>query len=100
LIDEGAISGKIAKAVFEEMVTTSASPRKIVTERGLTQVSDEGPILTAIDQILAANPDKVAEYRAGKDKLLGFFVGQVMKATGGKANPPLVNKLLTEKLRG
>ncbi len=99
LIDEGAISGKIAKTVFEEMVASGASPRTIVVERGLTQVSDEAPILAAIDQILTANPDKVAEYRAGKEKLLGFFIGQVMKATGGKANPPLVNRLLTEKLR-
>jgi aspartyl-tRNA(Asn)/glutamyl-tRNA(Gln) amidotransferase subunit B len=99
LIDEGAISGKIAKTVFEEMVASGTSPRKIVADRGLMQVSDEGPILAAIEQILAANADKVDEYRAGKDKLLGFFVGQVMKVTGGKANPPLVNKLLTQKLR-
>ncbi|MBI3767894.1 MAG: Asp-tRNA(Asn)/Glu-tRNA(Gln) amidotransferase subunit GatB [Deltaproteobacteria bacterium] len=100
LIDEGAISGKIAKTVFEEMGTSGGTPRAIVAARGLTQVSDEGPIVAAIDQVLAAHPDKVAEFRAGKDKLLGFFVGQVMKATAGKANPPLVNRLLTEKLRG
>jgi aspartyl-tRNA(Asn)/glutamyl-tRNA(Gln) amidotransferase subunit B len=100
LIDSGAISGKIAKTVFEEMVATGNAPAAIVEAKGLTQVSDEGPILAAIEQVLAANPDKVAEYRAGKDKLLGFFVGQVMKATAGKANPPLVNKLLTEKLKG
>jgi aspartyl-tRNA(Asn)/glutamyl-tRNA(Gln) amidotransferase subunit B len=100
LIDEGAISGKIAKTVFEEMVASGGAPRAIVAARGLTQVSDEGPIVAAIDQVLAAHPDKVAEFRAGKDKLLGFFVGQVMKATAGKANPPLVNRLLTEKLRG
>ena len=99
LIDEGTISGKIAKAVFEEIVTSGAAPRAIVTARGLTQVSDEGPIMAAIEQILAAHPDKVAEFRAGKDNLLGFFVGQVMKATAGKANPPLLNRLLTEKLR-
>ncbi len=100
LIDEGAISGKIAKTVFDEMVATGAAPRAIVAEKGLTQVSDEGAIVAAIDQVLAANPEKVAEYRGGKDKLLGFFVGQVMKATGGKANPPLVNRILVEKLRG
>ena len=99
LIDEGAISGKIAKTVFEEMVTTGAPPRAIVEAKGLTQVSDEGPILAAIEQVLAAHADKVAEYRGGKDKLFGFFVGQVMKATGGKANPPLVNRLLVEKLK-
>ena len=100
LIDEGAISGKIAKTVFEEMVATDAAPRAIVETKGLTQVSDEGPILAAIEQVLAVNAAKVAEYRAGKDKLFGFFVGQVMKATGGKANPPLVNRLLVDKLKG
>ena len=99
LIDEGAISGKIAKTVFEEVVATSAAPRAIVAAKGLTQVSDEGPILAAIEQVLSANADKVVEYRGGKDKLFGFFVGQVMKATGGKANPPLVNRLLAEKLK-
>jgi aspartyl-tRNA(Asn)/glutamyl-tRNA(Gln) amidotransferase subunit B len=99
LIDEGAISGKIAKTVFEEMVATGAAPRAIVAAKGLTQVSDEGPIIAAIEQVLSANADKVAEYRGGKDKLFGFFVGQVMKATGGKANPPLVNRLLGEKLK-
>ncbi len=99
LIDEGAISGKIAKTVFEEMLASGAAPRAIVSTRGLTQVSDEGAIVAAIDHVLAAHPDKVAEFRAGKDKLLGFFVGQVMKVTGGKANPPLVNRLLTEKLK-
>jgi aspartyl-tRNA(Asn)/glutamyl-tRNA(Gln) amidotransferase subunit B len=100
LIDSGAISGKIAKTVFEEMVAGGGAPRAIVESRGLLQVSDEGPILAAIEQVLAAHPDKVADFRAGKDKLLGFFVGQVMKATEGKANPPLVNRLLTAKLRG
>jgi aspartyl-tRNA(Asn)/glutamyl-tRNA(Gln) amidotransferase subunit B len=99
LIDEGAISGKIAKTVFEEMVATGSAPRAIVAAKGLQQVSDEGPILAAIDAVIGANADKVAGYRAGKDKLLGFFVGQVMKATGGKANPQLVNRLLAEKLK-
>jgi len=100
LIDAGTISGKIAKTVFEEMVAGGGAPGAIVEARGLVQVSDEGPILAAIDQVLAAHPDKVADFRAGKDKLLGFFVGQVMKATEGKANPPLVNRLLAAKLRG
>ena len=98
LIDGGTISGKIAKTVFEEMVESGDQPGAIVDRRGLTQVSDEGPIVAAIDQVLAANTAKVEEYRSGKDKLFGFFVGQVMKATGGKANPGLVNKLLLEKL--
>ena len=100
LIDDGTISGKIAKSVFEDMLTTDESPRAIVERKGLVQMSDEGAIQTIIDEVLAAHPDKVAEYRGGKDKLQGFFVGQVMKATGGKANPPLVNKLLMAKLKG
>jgi aspartyl-tRNA(Asn)/glutamyl-tRNA(Gln) amidotransferase subunit B len=100
LVDDGTISGKIAKTVFEEMVASGAAPDAIVAARGLTQVSDEGAILAAVERVLAAHADKVAEYRAGKEKLLGFFVGQVMKATGGKANPALVNRLLGERLRG
>jgi aspartyl-tRNA(Asn)/glutamyl-tRNA(Gln) amidotransferase subunit B len=98
LIDSGEISGKIAKAVFEEMVNTGKTAVQIVAEQGLTQISDEGPILSAIDSVIAANADKVAQYRSGKDKLFGFFVGQVMKATQGKANPQKVNDLLRERL--
>ena len=98
LIDDGTISGKIAKTVFEEMLASGAEPDAIVKEKGLTQVSDDGPILAAIDQVLAANPGKVADYRGGKDKLLGFFVGLVMKATQGKANPGKVNELLEKRL--
>ncbi|HUI27253.1 MAG TPA: Asp-tRNA(Asn)/Glu-tRNA(Gln) amidotransferase subunit GatB [Candidatus Kryptonia bacterium] len=100
LIDNGQISGKIAKTVFEEMVKTGAAPDRIVAEQGLTQVTDDGPILAAVDAVLAANAAKVAEYRSGKDKLFGFFVGQVMKATQGKANPQKVNDLLKAKLAG
>ena len=99
LIDEGQISGKIAKTVFEDMVETGSAPEQIVEEKGLTQVSDEGAILSEIDRILATNAEKVAEYRAGKEKLLGFFVGQVMKATQGKANPKKVNELLKGRLK-
>jgi len=98
LIDEATISGKIAKAVFDEMVATGKPPRTIVAERGLVQVTDGAAIGAAIDRVLGANPDKVAEYRAGKEKLFGFFVGQVMKATEGKANPQQVNELLKERL--
>ncbi|HVO24144.1 MAG TPA: Asp-tRNA(Asn)/Glu-tRNA(Gln) amidotransferase subunit GatB [Candidatus Margulisiibacteriota bacterium] len=98
LIDSGEISGKIAKAVFEEMVSTGKTPVQIVDEQGLKQISDEGPIIAAVEQVIAANPDKVAEYRNGKDKLFGFFVGQVMKATQGKANPQKLNELLRAKL--
>jgi len=100
LIDEGQISGKIAKTVFEEMVRSGAAPERIVADKGLTQVTDDGPILAAIDAVLATNAAKVDEYRSGKDKLFGFFVGQVMKATQGKANPQKVNELLKAKLAG
>ena len=98
LIDSGEISGKIAKSVFEEMVNTGKTPVQIVDEQGLKQISDDGPIIAAVEQVIAANPDKVAEYRGGKDKLFGFFVGQVMKATQGKANPQKLNELLRAKL--
>ena len=99
LIDGGTISGKIAKTVFERMVESGDDPSTIVEREGLVQESDEGKIAAVIDAILAANPDKVAEFRAGKDKLLGFFVGLAMKETKGKANPQIVNRLLVEKLR-
>jgi aspartyl-tRNA(Asn)/glutamyl-tRNA(Gln) amidotransferase subunit B len=100
LIDEGTISGKIAKTVFEEMVTSAKSPAAIVGERGLVQLTDRDAIGAAVERVVAAHPDKVAEYRGGKDKLFGFFVGQVMKATDGKANPKQVNELLQKRLRG
>jgi aspartyl-tRNA(Asn)/glutamyl-tRNA(Gln) amidotransferase subunit B len=98
LINTGTISGKIAKTVFDEMRQSGKAPEDIIAERGLTQVSDEGALAAQIDQVLAANPDKVAEYRAGRDRLLPFFVGQVMKALQGKANPQLLNGLLKKKL--
>ena len=98
LIDDDTISGKIAKTVFEQMVATGLAPDAIVADQGLSQVSDSGAIDAAIAAVLDANADKVAEYRAGKDKLFGFFVGQVMKATQGKANPGKVNELLKQRL--
>lgn len=98
LIIDGTISGRTAKEVFEIMFETGKAAGGIVEEKGLRQVSDTGAIEASIDGILAANPDKVEEYRSGKDKLFGFFVGQVMKQTGGKANPALVNDLLKQKL--
>ena len=98
LIADGTISGRLAKEVFEIMFETGRPAGEIVEEKGLRQVSDEGAIAAAIDKVLAENAGKVAEYKAGKDKLFGFFVGQVMKATGGKANPALVNELLKKKL--
>ncbi|MEW6270600.1 MAG: Asp-tRNA(Asn)/Glu-tRNA(Gln) amidotransferase subunit GatB [Thermodesulfobacteriota bacterium] len=100
LIDDGTISGKIAKSVFEEMVASGADPAEVVARKGLQQVTDTGAIAAAVDVVLAQNADKVAEYRAGKDKLLGFFVGQVMKATAGKANPQAVNEILRARLAG
>jgi aspartyl-tRNA(Asn)/glutamyl-tRNA(Gln) amidotransferase subunit B len=98
LIGNATISTRIAKDVFEAMLETGKSAAAIVEEKGLRQVTDTGAIEKAIDQILAANADKVAEYKSGKDKLFGFFVGQVMKATGGKANPAMLNELLKKKL--
>ncbi|HTI02863.1 MAG TPA: Asp-tRNA(Asn)/Glu-tRNA(Gln) amidotransferase subunit GatB [Acidisoma sp.] len=98
LIADATINGKIAKEVLEAMMETGASALSIVEERGLKQVTDTGAIDAAVDAVLAANPDKLAEYKAGKDKLFGFFVGQVMKAMAGKGNPALVNEAIRRKL--
>jgi aspartyl-tRNA(Asn)/glutamyl-tRNA(Gln) amidotransferase subunit B len=98
LIRDGTISGRLAKDVFAAMVETGKSAPELVEERGLRQVTDSAAIEEAVDAVLAREGDKVAEYRAGKDKLFGFFVGQVMKATQGKANPALVNALLRRRL--
>lgn len=100
LIDNGTISGKIAKTVFDEMWSNGKAPGTIVEEQGLVQVSDSGAIETIIDEIMAANAGQVEEYRGGKEKVFGFFVGQVMKASKGKANPSVVNELLLSKLKG
>jgi aspartyl-tRNA(Asn)/glutamyl-tRNA(Gln) amidotransferase subunit B len=100
LIDKGTISGKIAKTVFEEMWRTGKAPATVVEEKGLVQVSDTGEIERIIDEIMAKEAGQVEEYRSGKDKLFGFFVGQVMRASKGKANPAVVNELLLKKLRG
>jgi aspartyl-tRNA(Asn)/glutamyl-tRNA(Gln) amidotransferase subunit B len=98
LTADGTLSGTLAKQVFEIMLETGDDPARIVEERGLKQTSDTGAIDAVIADVLAANPDKVAEYRGGKDKLFGFFVGQVMKAMQGKANPGVVNELLRKAL--
>ena len=98
LISDGTISGRIAKDVFAEMVETSKDAAVIIEEKGLKQVSDSGAIEALIDQVLADNQDKVEEYRGGKDKLFGFFVGQTMKLSKGQANPAMVNDLLKSKL--
>jgi aspartyl-tRNA(Asn)/glutamyl-tRNA(Gln) amidotransferase subunit B len=92
------INGRIAKEVFEAMLETGDAPGKIVADRGLKQVTDTGAIEAAVDAVIAANPDKVAEYKSGKDKLFGFFVGQVMKAMAGKGNPAIVNEIMKAKL--
>ncbi|MFN2426716.1 MAG: Asp-tRNA(Asn)/Glu-tRNA(Gln) amidotransferase subunit GatB [Candidatus Binatia bacterium] len=100
LIDDNTISGKIAKTVFPKMVGTGDDARTIVDREGLVQVTDEGAIVEVVERVIAANADKVAEYRSGKDKLFGFFVGQVMKESQGKANPASVNRLLKDRLGG
>jgi aspartyl-tRNA(Asn)/glutamyl-tRNA(Gln) amidotransferase subunit B len=98
LVDDGTISGKIAKSVFEEMARSGQSARRIVEEKGLAQISDSGAIEDVVARILAANPTEVEAYQNGKAKLLGFFVGQVMKETRGQANPKLVNDILKRYL--
>lgn len=98
LLEKGTISGKIAKTVFKEMLESGKLPQQIVEEQGLVQISDEGALLAIVDKIIAANPQSVEDFRAGKEKAIGFLVGQIMKETRGKANPALVNKLLLERL--
>ncbi|MFD1623242.1 Asp-tRNA(Asn)/Glu-tRNA(Gln) amidotransferase subunit GatB [Azospirillum griseum] len=100
LIADNTISGRIAKEVFDTMFETGEKAAAIVEKKGLRQVTDTSAIESAIDAVMTANADKVAEFRGGKDKLFGFFVGQVMKATQGKANPAMVNDILTAKLKG
>ncbi|MGB8686146.1 MAG: Asp-tRNA(Asn)/Glu-tRNA(Gln) amidotransferase subunit GatB [Microcoleus sp.] len=100
LIDTGTISGKMAKDILPELLSTGGSPQKFVESKGLIQISDAGAIESAIDAVLAANPKELEQYRAGKTKLLGFFVGKVMKETGGRADPKLTNEILANKLNG
>jgi aspartyl-tRNA(Asn)/glutamyl-tRNA(Gln) amidotransferase subunit B len=98
LIQNNTISGKIAKDVLVKMAETGKGAAEIVAAEGLQQVTDSGAIAGVVDQVLRDNPAQLADYRSGKDKLFGFFVGQVMKVSGGKANPELVNELLKTKL--
>ncbi|MEK6548669.1 MAG: Asp-tRNA(Asn)/Glu-tRNA(Gln) amidotransferase GatCAB subunit B, partial [Nitrospirota bacterium] len=95
---KGDVSGPIAKSVLEEMFNTGQSAAEIVKAKGLTQVSDEGALEKIIDDVMAKNPQQLAQYRSGKEAVFGFFVGQVMKSSGGKANPAKVNELLKRKL--
>jgi len=100
LVDDGAISGKIAKSVFDEMAKSGKSARQIVAEQGLVQISDSSAIDDIVSKILAASPAEVQAYKSGKIKLMGFFVGQVMRETRGQANPKMVNAILKQKLDG
>ena len=99
-IADGTISGKIAKEVFEAMWSEGRDADAIIESKGLKQITDTSAIERAIDEVMANSPQQLAEYRSGKDKLFGFFVGQVMKATQGKANPAQLNELLKRKLGG
>ena len=99
-VDSSEISGKIAKTVFEEMCHTKEDPDSVIKRLGLVQMSDEAGLLAIIDKILEGSPKQVAEYRSGREKVFGYFVGQVMKETKGQANPYLVNQLLVKKLKG
>jgi aspartyl-tRNA(Asn)/glutamyl-tRNA(Gln) amidotransferase subunit B len=99
LIDQGKISGKIAKTVFESMLDSGKSPDQIVSEKGLEQLSDSASIEIVIDQVVMANPKQVEQYKSGNEKVYGFLVGQIMKATQGKANPQKVNEILRDKLK-
>jgi len=98
LIEEGTISGKMAKDLIQDMYKTGKPPREIIEEKGMVQITDEGALGGIIDDVIRANPTQLAQYRSGKDKLFGYFVGQVMKMTQGKANPQLINELLKKKL--
>ncbi len=98
MVESGTISGKIAKTVFEDMLATGSSPEDIVKEKGLVQMSDEGELLALVQEIISANPEQAQQFRDGKDKVIGFFVGQLMQKTRGKANPQLANKLFKDEL--
>jgi glutaminyl-tRNA synthetase len=97
-VERGSITGAVAKHVFTEMLEHGGDPERIVAERGLAQVDDEAAIAAMVDEALAGDPDKVAQYREGKTALLGFFMGQVVKASNGKANPQVVREVLAERL--
>ena len=99
LIDSGTISNSIGKKVFEDMIESGKEPEEIVKEKGLMQISDEGAIKEVVDRIVAANPQSIADYKAGKDRALGFLVGQCMKELKGKGNPQIINKLVMEHLK-
>ena len=99
-IEDNTISGKIAKQVLDDMWSGKGTADEVIEAEGLQQITDTGAIEAMIDEVIAANPSQVEQYRGGKDKLLGFFVGAVMKASKGKANPGQLNDILKEKLKG
>jgi aspartyl-tRNA(Asn)/glutamyl-tRNA(Gln) amidotransferase subunit B len=98
MIDKGTISGKIAKSVFIDMMASGKDAETLVKEKNLVQVSDEGELLSIVREIIEANPEQAADYRAGKTKLMGYFVGQLMQRTKGRANPKLANQLFSQEL--
>lgn len=98
LIEDGTISSKIAKKVFKELIENGGDAETIVKEKGLVQISDEGALRTAVEEALNNNPQSIEDFKAGKQKAIGFLVGQIMKATKGQANPQLVNKILVEEI--
>ncbi len=100
VLEDGTLSNRLAKDVFENMTITGHAPTVIVEEKGLKQITDTGAIEAAVDDIIAANPGQAEQFRGGNEKVMGWFVGQVMKATGGKANPKAVNQILRNKLGG
>jgi len=100
LVEDGTISSKQAKDVFAEMAATGDAPGAIVELKGMKQVSDTGEIEAVVDRVIADNPGQVEQYRGGKTTVIGFFVGAVMRETGGQANPKVVNEVLTRKLNG
>jgi aspartyl-tRNA(Asn)/glutamyl-tRNA(Gln) amidotransferase subunit B len=99
MIDTGVISGKIAKTVFEEMMISGKDPETVVREKNLVQMSDAGEMQAIVREIIAANPEQAAQFREGKSKVMGFFVGQLMKKTQGKANPQMANELFSKELQ-
>ena len=98
MIDKGTISGKIAKTVFMEMMASGKDAETVVKEKNLVQVSDEDELLAMVREIIAANPAQAMDYRAGKTKLMGYFVGQLMQRTKGRANPKIANELFSREL--
>ena len=98
LIENGTISSKIAKTVFNELIENGGDAEKIVKDKGLVQISDEGTLLKIIAEVLDANPQSIEDFKNGKNKAVGFLVGQLMKATKGQANPQMVNQLLQQEL--